>query len=123
MKKGGADGANTGKQVGYKASANNDWALRDRELCFVLLVTESAQDVVDGFHVCRYARFCRNLRRLSVTWMQPESPKRKLFTAAVALVITAAIEANLLHLSVRPGTFTKPTLDHLRLFTEGSEYE
>ncbi len=119
VKRGPADEADTEKQLGYV------WAIEtDREFAgmlkrYILLVTASDKEEVDGFAVRRYSKLCRNLRRLAAIWIAQE----RLFLAAVMLAVTASIERNLLRMSLQKDSFTPATLCHLRRFNERSAYE
>lgn len=119
LKRGSADEADTEKQNGYIRAIETDPAFLGRSKSYVLLVTTSESDEVDGFEVRQYPILCRNLRRLAVAWISHE----RLFLAAITLAVTASIETNLLRMSVQKGSFTPSTLSHLREFTERSAYE
>ncbi len=81
---------------------------------YVLLSAAAESPGSHGIRVRDYARFSRNLRRLSITWMG-EKPLQ----AAATLMLAGAIEANLLGLSSQKGSMN----DHLRRFADNEQYE
>jgi hypothetical protein len=119
VKRGPADQADTEKQEGYVRAISNDPKFSQRSKSYVLLATTSDKDEINGFSVRRYPILCRNLRRLAASWISQED----LLPAALALAVTAAIETNLLRMSLRRDSFTPSTLSHLREFNERSAYE
>jgi hypothetical protein len=74
---------------------------------------------VDGIKIRDYSKFCRNIRRLAMRW----TATKKRLEAAAALMVTGAIEANLLGMSAKRTSFTPLTIDHLRRFAASGEYE
>ncbi|SRR5579884_465757 len=117
VKKGDADSADTKKQTGYRTSIEREY--RERPKSFILLAASSSKAIIYGFEVRTYGAFCRNLRRLAISW----AVSRPLLKAATTLAIVAAIETNLLHYSVGRTSFTADTLSHLKQFVDTAGYE
>ena len=119
VKKGSAEDADSIKQKGYylaieTASKFSGWIKN-----YIMLVGSSASSEVDGFQVRTYPQLCRNLRRLAVQWISDG----RLFMAAIMLALTAALEINLLRMSLLEHLFSDLTLAHLKKFTEEKDYE
>ena len=111
--------ADPDKLIGYKNSVERNNAFRPK--AYVLIAASSDTNTVHGFHVRLYPRFCRNLRHLAIKRMHCDPPQ--LFSAATTLMLVAAIEINLLNLSAHEGSFSVPTLCHLRKFVKEGDYE
>ena len=119
VKRGSADRADTEKQEGYIKAISTNTRFSGTSKSYILLVTTSDEDEIHGFAVRRYCTLCRNLRRLAAAWISHE----ELFLAALALSVTAAIETNLLRMSLRKDSSTPDTLSHLKKFNERNAYE
>ncbi len=111
--------ADTKKQVGYIKSIELDPTFCKLSRNYIILLTKSEKDVIDGFEVREYAILCRNLRRLATAWISQE----KLFAATAMIMIVASIEHNLLHMSLHRDFFSEDTLSHLSRFSDESTYE
>jgi hypothetical protein len=124
VKLGSAFESDTAKQEGYFRSIEYSFAGEKRY--YVLLVTEEEKPTAeyDGklhkFDVRTYPSICRNLRHIvGKKWMGDQT----LFVGALVLMVAAAIETNLLRMSLQKNSFTPATLAHLRKFLERTDYE
>jgi hypothetical protein len=114
VKKGDAGHAAIQQLLGYKAQLARKLEFIGMRAIYVLLSAAAESPGSHGIKVRDYARFSRNLRRLSITWMG-EKPLQ----AAATLMLAGAIEANLLGLSSQKGSMN----DHLRRFADSEQYE
>lgn len=116
VKKGDAGSADPNTLRGYRKSVEDQFCSKPK--AFILLVSSSNEEGVEGFKVRRYDDICRNLRRLAISWLN-----HRLLASAIMLMVVAAIESNLLRFSVQENSYTPATLWHLKTFIERTDYE
>lgn len=117
--------ANTEKHKGYKKSLEEHPEFARKTKFYILIVTGADSDNVHGFDVRRYAVLCRNFRRLAQKWIVSgcRASGGGPIEAALLLAVCAAIEKNLLRLSVGKETWTAASIAYLQKFVERAAYE
>lgn len=118
VKKGDADGADTGKHCGYNAWIEEQSC---RHKYAVLLAVSAEERIYDNFYFCSWATVCIEMRRQAIHACQ----EQRLMAAAMILAFAAAVEQNLLGFSPRvvqdicrghATLFNVEVVDHLERF-------
>jgi hypothetical protein len=104
--------------MGYANQLRKNRFLSDHEFTFLLL-SKAAQERRSGVEVRDYYKFCRNLRRLAMRWVE----EKKLLQAATCLMVAGSIEVNLLEMRVSATSFTPSAKLQLDKFQSSTHYE
>jgi hypothetical protein len=105
-----AEQAVLGALEGYRQAIEIRYPNRQRH--FFLLVVSSNNATEGGFTVINYKKICLKMRKLAIGWLEAG----RNLEASMLLALTAALEKNLLRLSVTPNAFTAHTKSHLARF-------
>ena len=113
VKKGDADTADTGKQLGYRECYPH--------ATLVLLAVSAEQEDYEGFQPCTWANVCIEMRLLAMELFK----ENRMMAAAMVLAFVAAVEQNLLGFSVtteNSGAFLNPyVLEYIESFLKRLE--
>ena len=91
-----AEQAVLGALEGYRRAIENQYPSRERY--FFLLVISSNNATEGGFTVTKYEEICLEMRKLAISWIRAGCNLK----ASMLLAMTAALEKNLLRMSVCP---------------------
>ncbi len=105
-----AEQADPGALKGYRQAIECKY--RNRQRHFFLLVVSSNNATEGCFMVINYKEICLKMRKLAIGWLEAG----RNLEASMLLALTAALEKNLLRLSVDPSSFTAHTKSHLECF-------